>query len=229
MRKYFLFSIVATLFSFQAFSQSTHTPTAESLERKLVDLKNENLVDALNLIAYTKSISHDSAFNEKPDSHGGFIHRADSIFHYASLAYNKSKKINYRKGMVDALCLLSSSEGTRAFGLRLVNKNDSASIDAQRKYSSQAISIAKEINYDDGLGKAYYELPGGNNEFGNESKKDTTDYLQIGINYFHKAGDEPFEGEASTWEGEGYIGKGDYEKAIVYCDMSLQLNQRSLN
>jgi len=90
MKKYFICSIVAILLSFQAFSQSTDTPTAESLERKLVELKNEDLVDALNLIAYTKSISHDSAFDQNGDSRYGFIHRADSIFHYASRAYDEA-------------------------------------------------------------------------------------------------------------------------------------------
>jgi sensor histidine kinase YesM len=224
MKKYFICSIVAILLSFQAFSQSTDTPTAESLERKLVELKNEDLVDALNLIAYTKSISHDSAFDQNGDSRYGFIHRADSIFHYASRAYDEAKKINYKKGMVDALNELAHSEYLRVFNLGLANRNDSANthVNAQQKYSSQAISIAKEITYNDGLGRAYMEWHG-------DSKNDTTDYLRLAIDYFHKAGDEPFEGEASTWVGEGYLWKGSYEKAIVYCDMSLMLNHRSLH
>src|SRR6266542_4445222 len=104
MKRYFLFSIVASLFSFWSFSQTRDLPTLESIEKQAPNLKDTALVNCLNLIAYNFTII---GFGPgSPD----FMRRADSVFHYASLAFEEAKKINYKKGMVDALNQQASSE-----------------------------------------------------------------------------------------------------------------------
>lgn len=216
MKKYLLFSTVGILFSFGSFSQNRDLPTLESLKKQVPDLKDTALINCLNLISYSFDI-----IGFGPTG-ADFIRRSDSIFRYANLAFEEAKKINYKKGIVDALNALAASQNIRAFGLGLSKQSDSASVSAQQKYLSQAISLAKEINYDDGLGIAYMSWTG-------DSKKDTTDYSKLSINYFRKAGNEQKEGEVCTWIGEAYFWKGHYEKAFEYSQRGLLLNHKSLN
>ena len=215
MKRYFLFAIAAFLFAFGSFSQASDLPTLESLKKQVPDLKDTTLVNCLNLIAYNFSI-----IGFGPSS-ADFIRRSDSIFRYANLAFEVAKKINYKKGMVDALNQLASSENIKGFGLRLAQKDDSAETVAQKKYLSDAIKLAGEINYDVGLGKAYGGWSG-------QSKDDTTDYMKKSLDYFYKAGDEKMEGEVCTWIAGGYLVSGYYEKAFDYCKRGLQLNHKVL-
>jgi hypothetical protein len=220
MKKYFLFSIVAILFSFGSFSQSKDLPNLESLKKRVPNLKDTALVNCLNLIAYNFTII---GFGPgSPD----FIRRADSVFHYANLALKEAKKINYKKGMVDALNEHASSENIKSYGLRLAQQNDSATKVAQKKYLSAAIALAENINYDDGLGISYMGWP----DMGlpKQSKGDTTDYMKKSLPYFQKAGDKKKEGEACTWIAEGYFYKGYYENAIEYCQRGLILNRETV-
>ena len=215
MKKYILFSIVAILFSSRAFSQTSDLPTLESLKKQLPDLKDTALVNCLNLIAYN---FYNMGFG--PGS-ADFIRRSDSISHYANLAFEEAKKINYRKGMADALNQQASGENIKGFGLRLAQKNDSATTVASRNYLLSAIAIAKEINDDDAVGEAYYRWP-------SETGEDTTDYMKKSRPYFEKAGDEKMEGVVCTWIAEGYLASGYYEKAFDYCRRGLQLNHKVL-
>ena len=216
MKKYFLFSIVAFLFSFGSFSQTSNLPTLESLKKQVPNLKDTALVNCLNLIAYNFAI-----IGFGPGS-SDFIRLSDSIFHYANLAFEAAKKINYKKGMVEALNQQASSENAKGFGLRLALKSDSATTVARKNYLSTAITIAKEINDDDALGKAYMGWP-------SQTKDDTIDYMKKSLPYFQKAGDEKMEGEACTWIAEGYFYKGYYENAIEYCQRGLILNHKTVD
>ena len=217
MKKYFLFSVVAILFSIGSFSQGRNLPTLESLKKQVPNLKATALVNCLNLISYNFSIS---GFG--PGS-VDFIRRSDSIFRYANLAFDEAKKINYRKGMVDGLNQLASSEGIKGFGLSLAQQNDSVTKVAQKKYLSAAIALAEKINYDDGLGTSYLGWP--------EQNKDdsSTDYMKKSLPYFQKAGDEKNEGETCTWIAESYFNKGYYENAIEYCQRGLILNHKTVD
>jgi hypothetical protein len=216
MKKCFLFSIVAIFFSFGSFSQNRDLPTLESLKKQVPNLKDTALVNCLNLIGYNFTII---GFGPgSPD----FIRRSDSVFHYANLAFEEAKKINYKKGMVDALNQQASSENIKSYGLRLAQQNDSATKVTQKKYLSAAIALAEKINYDDGLGISYMVWP-------EQSRDDTTDYMKKSLPYFQKAGDEKKEGEACTWIAEGYFYKGYYENAIEYCQRGLILNHKTVD
>ena len=216
MKKYFLFSIVAILFSFGSFSQSRDLPTLESLKKQVSNLKDTALVNCLNLIAYNFSIT---GFGPGP---ADFIRRSDSIFRYANLAFEAAKKINYKKGMVDGLNQLASSEATKVFALRRANQNDSASKAEQAKYVLEAIAIAEKINYDDGLGNAYYLWPTGDRD-------DSSYYFKKSLPYLQKSGNEKMEGEVCTWIAEGYLSTGYYENAFEYCQRGLILNHKTVN
>ena len=216
MKKYFLFAIIANLFSFWSFSQSTGLPTLEGLKKQVPNLKDTALVNCLNLIAYNLD---NTGFGPDP---ADFIRRSDSIFRYANLAFEEAKKINYKKGMVDGLNRLASSENIKGYGLRWANQNDSSSKAEQTKYVLAAIELAEKINYDDGLGEAYYGWPTGDRD-------DTGYYLKKSLPYFQKSGNEKAEGEVCTWIAEGYLATGYYEKAFEYCQRGLILNQKTVD
>jgi hypothetical protein len=216
MKKCVLFSIAAAFFSFGSFSQKRDLPTLESLKKQAPNLKDTALVDCLNLIAYNFDI-----IGFGPGS-ADFIRRSDSIFHYANLAFEVANKINYKKGIVDALNQLASSENIKGFGLRLAQKDDSATKGTQKKYLSAAIKLAEKINYDDGVGISYMSWP-------EQSKDDTTDYMKKSLPYFQKTGNEKKEAEACTWIAEGYFYRGYYENAIEYCQRGLILNHKTVD
>jgi len=220
MKNCFLFSIVAIL-SLKSFSQSRDLLTLESLKKQVPNLKDTALVNCLNLIAYNFTI-----IGFGPGS-ADFIRRSDSIFRYANLAFEEAKKINYERGMVDALNQQASSENIKSFGLRLAQQNDSAIKVKQQKYLSAAIALAENINYDDGLGISYMGWP----DMGlpKQSKDDTIDHMKKSLPYFQKAGDKKKEGEACTWIAEGYFYKGYYENAIEYCQRGLVLNHETVD
>ena len=128
MKKYLLVSIVAILSFLGSFSQSKNLPTLENLKKQTPHLKDTTLVNCLNLIAYNFTI-----IGFGPAS-ADFIRRSDSILRYADLAFANAKKINYKKGMAAALTQMASSENIRGFGLRLAQKNDSATTTASKNY-----------------------------------------------------------------------------------------------
>ena len=216
MKKYLLFALIASLFSFWSISQSTGLPTLEGLKKQVPNLKDTALVNCLNLIAYNLD---NTGFGPDP---ADFIRRSDSIFRYANLAFEEAKKINYKRGMVDGLNRLASSENIKGYGLRWANQNDSSSKAEQTKYLLAAIEIAKKINYDDGLGEAYYGWPTGDRD-------DTSYYLKKSLPYFQKSGNEKAEGEVCTWIAEGYLATGYYENAFEYCQRGLILNQKTVS
>ncbi len=224
MKKYFLISIVTILFSFGSFSQSRDLPTSESLKKQVANLKDTALVNCLNLIAYN---IYNTSFGPSP---ADFIRKSDSIFLYANLEFEAAKKINYKKGMMNALIQLAGSENTKGFGLRLAQRNDSAAKVAGKNYLLSAIAIAREINDSDALGEAYYRWPSEQYQASKSilTGNDTTDYMKKSLPYFQKAGNERMEGEVCTWIAEGYFYKGFYENAIEYCQRGLILNQKTV-
>src|SRR5688500_12090781 len=134
-------------------AQTTGRQKIDSLEKQLTQLKDSSRIDCLNLIARTipDAIPGD---NTNPL----WSQKADSVYHYASIAYSEAMKIGYKKGIAQSLANMGSSEFTRGVPLRIKKENDSVSVHKAEKYLVQAISIAKEINSDDVLGYAYYDL-----------------------------------------------------------------------
>lgn len=217
MKKRSLPLLIFLLLNTQLFAQQKSLPTIDSLKKQIPHLSGIPKVDCLNLIVYTIDITGAPGAS-------GFEMRGDSAFHYSDLAYNEAKRINYKKGMADALFGKAHSQELRAFGLRWEGKKDSAEIISSQKYSSEAISIARELNDDDEMGKAYLAMDGINGIH----KTDTTDYMKKSAEYFQKAHDDKWEGEVSTWVAEGYMYKGYYEDAFDFCRRSLLLNRKAL-
>ena len=207
-------------------SQTTERGKIDSLEKQLTLLKDIDKVDCLNLIAQTipSAISGD---------HSIYIilwtKKADSIYHYASIAYNEAKKIGYKKGIAESLASLGNSEFIRGIPFRINKQNDSASVYAAEKYFSEAISLAKEINNDEILGRAYYDLSA---ILYFKSKRQNLniegEYLKKAIYHFHRAGNEDKEAEACTWLCEGFTYRGYYEEGIAYCQRSMELAKKAV-
>ncbi len=188
-------------------------PTLGTLKKQVAELSDTARVNCLNMIAYTISITG-------APGPSGFLMRADSEYSYASWAYNEAKKINYKKGLIDALLGEASSKRLRAFGLRWEGKTDSPTVIAQKEYLSEASALAEELSDDDELGKVFLAMDGLN-------KDNSSDFLKKSADYFHKAGDEQKEGEVCTWIAEGYLYKGFYEDAFEYGQRGLLLNRKA--
>jgi hypothetical protein len=83
--------------------------------------------------------------------------------------------------------------------------------------------MAEKINYDDGLGMAYYLWP-------NRNKDDSSSYyFKKSLPYFKNAGNEKMEGTACTWIAEDYLSTGYYENAFEYCQRGLFLTHKTVN
>jgi hypothetical protein len=207
MKKYLLIVLLSSAVYTDAFSQATESLTIDSLKKQLLYLKDIDKVDCLNLIAQTiaTAISGGSP-NTK------WSQKADSIYHYSSIAYNEAKKIGYKKGIAQSLANMGNSEFTRGIPFRINKQNDSVSVNAAKKYLSEAITLAKEINNDAILGQAYYDLA--DILYFKSKRQDLNirgEYLKKAIYYFHKTGNEKLEGEACTWLCEDYSQRGYYE------------------
>ena len=208
-------------------SQTTERGKIDSLEKQLTLLQDIDKVDCLNLIAQTipSAISGDhSIYNTIL-----WTKKADSVYHYASIAYIEAKKIGYKRGIAESLANLGSSEFTRGIPFRINKQNDSASVYAAEKYLSEAISLANEINNDEILGRAYYDLA--DILYFKSKRQDLNirgEYLKKAVYHFHKAGNEEKEGEACTWLCEDYSGKGYYEEGIEYCQRSMELAKKAI-
>src|SRR5688572_6062671 len=104
MKKYFFVIALLLGHCLQAFSQhpeafKTDSIRLDSLKRILPKAKDSARVDLLNAIALRIGFIF-------PDAH-----KVDSMFYYASLAYEQSNKLGYKLGAAMALIILSGSEG----------------------------------------------------------------------------------------------------------------------
>ena len=197
----------------------------DSLERQLAQLKDSSRIDCFNLIAQTIVNAISGNFTDI----GLWTQKADSIYHYASIAYNEAMKIGYKKGIARSLANMGSSEFTRGVGLRINKKDDSVSVYAGEKYLLTAITLAGEINNDEILGRAYYDLAP--ILFFKSKRQDLTissEYYKKAIHHLHKAGIEGLEGEACTWLCEDYSQRGYYDEGIEYCQRSMELAKKAV-
>ena len=220
MRKYLLFFFLLIATSLIVLAQTAERREIDSLERQLTQLKDSSRIDCSNLIAQTIVNAISGNFTDI----GLWIQKADSIYHYASIAYNEAMKIGYKKGIAQSLANMGNSEFTRGVGYRINKKDDSVSVYAAEKYLTRAITLAKQINNDEILGRAYYYLA---DILAFKSKRQDlnirNEYLKKAIYHFHKAGMEGLEGEACTWLCEDLSQRGFYEEGIEYCQRSIEL------
>src|SRR5688572_4326490 len=132
MKQIFLLSVFCVHLSFSVFSQEREEPKITSLKKSLPHLQGVAKIDAMNSVC-------DEYFNL------GFFGerdlRVDSIYLYATAAHNEAVKINYSKGVAEALLMLGFTE---------MSKFKYASAE---KYITEAISLKNtDLNF---LGKAY--------------------------------------------------------------------------
>lgn len=204
MKKYFLL-LAFIIFNLAAFSQQftesrrIDSVRLDSLKQMLTLFKGESRIDLMNEISLRIGYFAPT---------GGFVHKDDSIYYYASRAYAEAVKINYKSGIASSL-------------LRLQTKSDSD----KEKNIREAIRLGEEVNDNDVLGWAYYLLAGlpviKNNfeqHMGNYKKS---------IYYFQKSGNVLREAEVTNWLGSEYIGHGNFDEGFEYAQKSIVLSKNS--
>ncbi|TAL41023.1 MAG: hypothetical protein EPN92_13600, partial [Chitinophagaceae bacterium] len=225
MKKYFLVLFLVITSKPVILAQTPERMQVDSLEKQLAQLKDSSRIDCINLIAQTISSAISGNFTDT----ALWVQKADSIYHYASVAYNEAMKISYKKGIAQSLANMGSSEFTRGVGFRINKKDDSFSVYAAEKYLLKAITLAEEINNDEILGRAHYDLA--DILFFKSKRQNLTirsEYLKKAIYHLHKAGIEGLEGEACTWLCEDYTYRGYYEEGIEYCQRSMELAKKAI-
>jgi tetratricopeptide (TPR) repeat protein len=220
MKKYiFIYAIILTS-CLPVFAQPTESQFIDSLKKQSIALKGAEKVDCLNLLARTISIAGNTNWKQK----------ADSVYKFASIAYEESKKQDYRKGLAFSLTNLALSEYLKGLDLRINKKNDDEATLGMEKYLSQSIPIAEQAGDHETLGNAY-ELWG--DMLYQKSKSADNDsqakYSKKSMEQFALAGNIKREGEVCTWLSESYYNRGYYEDAFDYCNMALRLNEKALS
>jgi histidine kinase/tetratricopeptide repeat protein len=214
MKKYFLIILFATCSS-RTFSQSLSEGRArdsivvDSLRKLLPLLKDSSKVDCLNMLS-ERSISLNGSYNSEE-----FKRSADSIFKYASLAYNEASRLNYKYGKAVSLLNLRLSYAARS------NFRDSAFEQAIKdslfmKYTRQAFAIAKEVQSDELFGRVYYERADG----------DRIENYKKSIEYYRKAGNDKMELEVMVALVWMYTDGIEDETAVDYADKCIQLAKK---
>ena len=216
MRKYFLFVVLLAVGNLQLFAQSysegriRDSIVIDSLHRQLPFLMDSARVDCLNTIS-EKSLSFYDSYNSDEFKHSG-----DSIYKYASMAYKEAAALNYKYGKAVSLLNLVLSYSARS------NFRDSAFQHAVKdslfkKYTQQALALAKEVQNNDLLGRVYYRGPDEEDRIGDYKKS---------ITYYQKAGNEKMELEVTTALVWMYTEGIEDETAIDYADKCIQLAKK---
>jgi len=105
----------------------------------------------------------------------------------------------------------------QAFNSRFTNPEQTIS------YALRAMTLAKNINYTDGIAESYRVL-GVGNYYLNKTKEAIDSYLTA-LDYFTKAGD--LRGEGNVYNNIGNLYRdNDYEESLVYLNKSLKIAQR---
>ena len=117
MKKYFSVAVILASF-LQALSQPSTSHVIDSLKNRSLTLNGVERVDCLDLLALTIFRSRMS-FSEDPLNKDK--DRADSVYKYASRAFEEAKKIDYRKGTEE---ILDEHHFVRVHRSYLVNLNE---------------------------------------------------------------------------------------------------------
>jgi len=211
MRKYLFTSIAITALSLSVLSQVTEKMKIDSLRTLATNLRDQARTDNLNLLSEAFAVASNLRWNQK----------ADSVSHYASIAYKESIEIDYKKGIAQSLANRGKGELFRGIALRKNKQDDSVTVINAEKYLVEAIALANEIKNDEILGRAYYDLA---------KIKDLNikrEYQKKAIYHFGKSGNDALEGEACTWLCVDYSQRGQYQEGIEYCQRSIELGKKA--
>jgi tetratricopeptide (TPR) repeat protein len=181
----------------------------DSLHQRLAFEKDSARVDCLNMLS-ERSLVLNGSYNS-PE----FKRSADSIYKYALMAYNEATRLNYKYGKATALLNLATSYAVRS------NFRDSAFLQGIKdslpaKFKRQALIIAKELQNDELLGRAYYESHDGN----------AIDNYKKSISYYQKAGKLNMELEVTVALVWAYTDGIEDEAAVDYADKCIQLAKK---
>lgn len=211
MKKYVLLfaSLACCIHTFSQYSEGKEKDSLaiDKLQKLLPSLKDTARVNCLNALSEKKAIFYGNYNSDEFKSSG------DSIYKYASMAYKEAKAINYKYGMAVSLLNLVTSYAVRS------NFKDSVFDKAVKdslftKYTRRALALAKEVNDNELLGRAYYASGDRDNMIDNFKKS---------IEYYHKAGDDKMELEVATALVWQFTGGVEDETAIDYADRCLKL------
>jgi hypothetical protein len=215
MKKYLLATILMFVFGLHSFSQYSADQVRDSiiidsLQKILPSLKDSARINCLNALGEKKE-----SFNGNYNS-DEFRRSGDSIYKYAMMAYTEATKLHYKYGMAVSLMNLRLSYAVRS------NFRDSAFEKAVKdslfsKYPRQALLLAKEVQNDELLGRAYYEM---------SNVEHAIDNYKQAIYYYHKAGNNKMELEVTTALVWMYTGGIEDETAIDYADRCLKLAEK---
>ena len=223
MKKDLLLLMLLAILSASAFPQATDSLKIDSLEKQLMFLKDSAKVDCLNLLARKLSILGGPAWTS-------WTKKADSVYHYASIAYREANKIDYKKGIAVALNNLATSELLKGIDLRISKQNDAETLKGMENYLLKAIPIAAQLQDYEILGYAYESM---SDLVWVKSKykdfNDREEYFKKAIDCFHISGDGHKEGEDCLYHAERYVQRGYYEQGLEYLQHALELNKKSLS
>jgi len=214
MKKYILvFALLACCMqSFCQYSEGRvkDSLAIDSLQKILPALKDSARVDCLNVLSEKKGSFHGDYNSDE------FRKSGDSIYRYATMAYNEATKLHYKYGMAVSLMNLRLSYAVRS------NFRDSAFEEAIKdslfsKYPRQALALAKEVQNDELLGRAYYEM---------SNVEDNIANFKQAIYFYHKAGNDKMELEVTTALVWMYTGGTEDEAAIDYADRCIKLARK---
>ena len=195
MIKYFLVAALFASISLQCLSQNRGEDIAkiDSLEKLLPSLKGTANIDCMVSIC-------EHYYNVPPA--GKYKFKNDSIRYYGTAVFNKSKSINYKKGIAEALLILATDS-------------------VREKNIREAVHIGEELSDDVVLGWGYYNLA-----LITDAHKDfqqKVDYYKKSIYHFHKVGNTLRETEMNIWLSEEYYARGEYEAAFDYAKNGTEL------
>jgi tetratricopeptide (TPR) repeat protein len=223
MKKSFLIVMLLAIISAQAFSQATDSLKIDSLKKQLLHLKDSAKIDCLNLLARRFSTNGGQAWTS-------WSQVADSVDHYASIAYDDANKIGYKRGVAAALTNRATSEWSRGIDLRKNNQDDGETVKRMEEYLSEAIPMADQLKDYEILGYAYEQMCG--LVYIKSKRKDHNSeatFFKKAIDCFHIVGNEHKEGENCLYLAERYVRRGYYEEGLEYLQRALELNKKSLS
>ena len=207
MKKYFLsIVLIIGLIIFCHLTVSSQISEFQKIESHRIDSMKRAL-------PFLKDTARVNCLNEISSKYGVFLgvtgmgEITDSMYHFALLANEEANKIRYDSGAVVSLLLLARSK-------QVTFQNE-----ASGKYVRQALMLAEKIKNNQLLGRTYYLLANVENQAENYKKA---------IYYFEKTGDIQQETEVTTWLCMSYSKKGEYEKALPYCDKCIELAKKNV-
>lgn len=212
MKKILLPTLLLLLFT------TGYSQTVDSLRNLLPAATGTKKVDLLNLLAEFASQSPHAK---------GWIARADTQKHYATLALQEAEKTGYILGKAQALVHLGSSQWLYSIPLVQAKKDFIETMRKGENYSKAGLELAEGLQAYNLMGTAYLDLSGFQHRLNNDSRYRVENLKKAAL-YYNKAGNEAKEQEVSTWLCDESISSGSFEEGFPYCQRSAALAMKNI-